>query len=273
MKKLFTFLLVLCLWVPLTGFSNITSGAVVYSSGQVKEVVSITISQQDAEAANTTLDGIVDAVQSVMPLLKLDLQDAFKNKVNNDPDVNPADFQNAITVDATLQTEETHAQIGLVITYGTMAQWQYFCNTEAIETTTKESLFVTNYFTKSPIRFAMLYDNGTQKNTVQFVYDNLSTRLEEYVADIQNILTTEYSYTYAFKANRVHSDADLVEYDNATGITYYTWDCTLGQDKNITFWQTRANVIVWYVLALAITGGLGLVLWLSSKNKNEENAQ
>ena len=113
MKKLFTFLLVLCLWVPLTGFSNITSGAVVYSSGQVKEVVSITISQQDAEAANTTLDGIVDAVQSVMPLVKLDLQDAFKNKVNNDPDVNPADFQNAITVDATLQTEETHAQIAV----------------------------------------------------------------------------------------------------------------------------------------------------------------
>ena len=29
----------------------------------------------------------------------------------------------------------------------------------------------------------------------------------------------------------------------------------------------------WYVLALAITGGLGLVLWLSSKNKKEENAQ
>ena len=267
MKKLITLLLAFCLWVPLAGFSSVTSGTVMYTNGQVKEVVSITISSLDAQAVGKTLEQLTDAVQSVMPMVKLDVQTAFQNKVNNDPDIDKTEFQNAITIDATLNQDEGAAQVGLVITYNTRAHFQYFCNTEEIETTTKSNLFITNYITTSPLRFAIFDDDGTPKNTLQFVYDNLTTRLEGYVGDIENIMSAEYTYTYALKANRVHSDADLVEYDSASGLTYYTWEFAFTDTPQITFWQTRANVISWYVLALAITGGLGLVLWLVAKNK------
>lgn len=273
MKKLITFLLIICFWFPLTGFSNITSGTVAYQSGQVKEVVSITISNADAQAINKTLDEFVDAVQSVMPLVKVDVQTALQNKVNTDPEINPLDFQNSITVDATLQQVENVAQVGLVITYNTRAHWQYFCNTEDITTTQQNSLFIKKYITTSPIRFAVFDDNNTPKTTVQFVYDKLTTRLENYLGDITGILSAEYSYTYALKANRIHSDADLVEHDASTGLTYYTWQCDFATEKQITFWQTRANVIAWYALAVAITGGFGLVLWLVSKKQKPQSQQ
>ena len=275
MKKLITLLLAFCLWVPLAGFSSVTSGTVMYASGQVKEVVSITISQADADAAGKTLAQMVDAVQSVMPMVKLDVQEAFKNKLNNDPEVNKAGFQNAITIDATLQQDAGAAQVGLVITYKTRAHWQYFCNTEEIKTITKSNLFVTNAITTSPLRFAIFDDNGTPKTTLEYVYNNLTTRLEDYLGDIQNVLSAEYAYTYALKANRLHSDADLVEFENASGLTYYTWKFAFTDNPQITFWQTRANVISWYVLALAITGVLGIVLWQVAKNKKtpEENPE
>ena len=267
MKKLITLLLVFCLWVPLAGFTSVSSGAIMYTNGQVKEVISITISSLDAAAVGKTLEQLTDAVQSVMPMVKLDVQTAFQNKVNNDPDIDKITFQNAITIDATLQQDEGAAQVGLVITYKTRAHWQYFCNTEAIETQTKSNLFITNTITTSPLRLAIFDDNGSQKNTLQFVYDNLTMRLENYVGDIENIMSTKYVFTYALKANRLHSDADLVEHDTASGLTYYTWQFAFTDTPQITFWQTRANVISWYVLALVITGGLGLVLWFVAKNK------
>lgn len=257
MKKLFAVLLIFSFWIPLSGFSGTTSATVIYSSGPVKEVVSFTISAEDAQNAGTNLQILGGALQTIMPIIKLELLERFDQSAD-------------VSVEGTLQPNSNGYEAGFVLTFASFELWKTFCQTEAISSVTQDGLFTKTTVTQSPPRLTFVEDD---KTAFQFVYESLLQKLSALVQNPNALVSQDFTYTYALKAVRLHSDADLIEVDPKTNYTYHTWQIAFDEEETITFWQVRANVISWYILALVITAGVGLTLWFISKNKNPKIAE
>lgn len=66
-----------------------------------------------------------------------------------------------------------------------------------------------------------------------------------------------YVYSYGQKYSRLHSDADVVSYQN--GVYVHTWNLE-DKTQEVNFYRIYAKPVAWYVLAVAISVIVSLVL-------------
>lgn len=259
MKKLLAFMIVLCLWVPLCAFKDVTSGALIGYDGSVNEVVTIKYSSEDAEKLDLSFNELHTAVLQITNSIQSNLQ---------------AKFQNRVKTEAKL-VEDNIGQFAVNITYETKDEWDSFCQDviDKAEETTETSFFIKNYVTKMPVKLSTITYNQQELSLVEYVNMLFNQRLSQKLDIVfpQTVLSTKYSYVYATNIVRLHSDAKETEYNPNNGLTYYLWEFDIGEPSpQITFWQTRANAVSWYCLALGLTAVLGVTLFVCTKSKKQK---
>lgn len=274
MKKLFSLCLMLCLWPLFCGFTN-SAGTIMYSSGAVVEVVSIKYTEEDAENLGQSFLALDTKMKSIAELEKFAVKAKIIEKLASTQTLDAQTAGETITVDAGVTEGNGFGTLSVVVTFLDKDVWSAFQEdvTNAITSTTTETLFLKTYTNVLPLRLTT-FNNGQEKqNLFEFVLDDVSQRLEADFGDISAIVTGEYSYTYATSVKRLHTDADVVEKAYNSNLVYYTWNFQGDEDAVITIWQVRANAVSWYVLALALTAGFGAVLWLVSRKKQAKTKQ
>lgn len=272
MKKLFSLCLMLCLWPLVCGFTN-SAGTVMYSSGAVVEVVSIKYTEEDAQKIGQTFSVLDAKMKSIADLEKFAVKSKIIEKLAASPSLNPQTAAETISVDAGVTAGNDFATLSVIVTFTDKDVWGVFQEDVAKSTTNtlEETLFLKTYTTVMPLRLST-FDNGTEKqNLYDFVVSDVKTRLKSSFVGVDTLFTGEYSYTYASSVKRLHTDADVVETAQDTNLTYYTWNFSGDEDAIITIWQVRANAVSWYVLALVLTAGFGLGLWIASRKKQSKS--
>ncbi len=124
-----------------------------------------------------------------------------------------------------------------------------------------------------PIKLSTITENDEETSLVEYVNMLFNKELSYELGIVlpQTVLSTSYSYVYATNIARLHSDAKEVEYHPTTGLTYFLWEFDFGDPSTqITFWQTRANAVAWYCLALGLTAVLGGILIVYTKSKKQK---
>lgn len=272
MKKLFSLFLMLCLWVPLCGFTSASTASILYSSGVAIEAVNIRYSQEDAQKIGQTFESLDLKMKIVSGALELAVKAQILEKLANTPNVNVQETAEKISVDAGVADGGDFSTLSVVITYANRDVYDIFLEDVKAQTTTtlKETLFLRTYTTTSPVRVSVFENLGQKQNLYEFVLADVKSRLESYFGSVDTLFNGEYSYTYATSVARLHTDADLVEIDPETNLKYYTWDFSADEDSSITIWQIRPNAVSWYVLALLLTAGFGGGLWLYTRKKKQK---
>ena len=272
MKKLFSLCLLICLWLPLCAFTSITNGTIMYRSGAVCEVVSIKYTQEDASKLGQTFATLDTRFKGLKEIEELAVKSKLLETLANAPNISVQEVAEKISVDVGVIDGDGFGTFSVVITYEDKEVWDIFQAEVKSKTTStiEETLFIKKYTTTSPVRLAVFDTLGQKQNLYQFVLGDIKSRLSGFYGDVSSIFDGQYSYTYASSIARLHTDADTVETSPDTNLMYYTWNFNDSEDAIITLWQLRPNATTWYVLALILTAGFGLGLWLASKKKTKK---
>lgn len=271
MKKLFLLCLMFCLWPSLCGFTNTSAGTIMYSNGAVVEVVSIKYTEEDAQKIGQTFAQLDAKMKSIVEHEKLAVKSKIIEKLATT--ATPQTFAQTINVEAGVTEANGYSSLSVVVTFMDKYVWNIFQEDVLALTTNTldETLFLKTYTSVMPLRLSTFGTGQEKQNLYDFVLNDVCTRLEIFFGDISTLFAGQYSYTYATSVKRLHTDADLVETDPETNLMYYTWNFSGDQDAYITIWQVRANAVSWYVLALILTAGFGLGLWIASRNKQAKD--
>lgn len=275
MKKLFSLCLLLCLWLPLCAFTSVTTGTIVYTSGAVCEVVSIKYTKEDALAIGQTFANLDSRFKSLKEIEELAVKSKLLEALAQVENLTVQEVAEKISVKVGVIDGDEFGTFSVVITYDDKEVWDIFQTEVKSKTTStlEENLFIKKYTTTSLVRLAVFDHAGQKQNLYQFVLSDLKSRLSNFYGDVSGIFDGQYSYTYASSIARLHTDADKVETTPDTNLMYYTWNFDDAEDAFITLWQLRPNTTVWYVLALLLTAGFGIGLWLASKKKQEKQTE
>lgn len=275
MKKLFSLCLLICLWLPLCAFTSVTTGTITYRSGAVCEVVSLKYTQDDALNIGQTFSNLDLRLKSLAQVEELAVKSKLLESLANAPNISVQEVAEKISVDVGVIDGDGFGTFSVVITYENKDVWNLFQTQVQSNTTStlEESLFIKKYTTTSPVCLAVFDTLGEKKNLYQFVLSDIKSRLSGFYGDVSSIFDGQYSYTYASSIARLHTDADKVETSPDTNLVYYTWDFADTEDAKITLWQLRPNATTWYVLALILTAGFGLGLWIASKKKTKKQTE
>lgn len=269
MKKFLMFAVMLVISLPLFGF-NLDYGAITNKNGTVVEYVSVYCKDkvlEDLDISQSQFNQVLlSACDSSIPNNVLEkLKNLFLNKIDSDTELNAEAKQKLKSFYFSAKLLEN--KFFLSINYSSVEIWKYFCS-QGDEPTQEFSYHFLTYDVISTIKpkISTFVVDENVLTMPQFVFNLLSEKIsEEFGGEALTALgSPEYEYSYVTTKRRVHSNADETFYND--GFWYHSWSIESLDDSIIKIYTTYANAVVWYLLALGLTGIFMLVVVLKSKN-------
>lgn len=269
MKKFLMFAVMLIIGLPLFGF-NLDYGITLHKNGTVIEYVTIYCKDEVLEDLNISQSEfnqvLLSACDSSIPNNILEeLKNLFLDKINSDSELSAEEKQKLKSFYFTARLLEN--KFFLSINYSSVEIWKYFCSqdNEPVQEFNYNFLTYDVISTIKPKISTFVIDESTV-TMPQFIFNLLSEKIsDEFGEEILTALgSPEYEYSYVTTKRRIHSNADETFYNN--GLWYHSWNIESLNDSIIKIYTTYANAVVWYLLALGLTGIFMLVVFLKSKN-------
>ena len=275
MKKLLTIFLALLLFLPLTGFTSTNLTARVVANGAVQEVVEFGYTTEDFAALNTTASDMENYLSTVVAVnVKANLINVISQEAHSLFD-DATSVLKQIGVSAETAISSQGGNLKFTVVYQTNAIWNSFCK-NAISQTIKEnttSCFLKTYKTIMPIKLSSFNVNGQQVSLQTLLQNQVQAQMRNQFPFAENLFSQQFEYSFCTNQSRLHTNANSCGKDEY-GFNCFTWQFNDAQTAQIEIWQVRANATTWYILALALTGGFAVVVWLISKKqppKTQEN--
>ena len=278
MKKLLLSFILIGVWSLSCGFSSAAIGAFNYSNGKVGEFVEYEYTQETADAFGKTITQFETDLAQIQDATETLLKNLICAEIDNNTDLTDAQKDDLKQTHIGIGSEVKDGYYRFYVSFSSVKVQNLFCGDiiENAATKTEKSLFtVTQYSTYKP-KLAQVQSGGQKV----YLYDIITTKLTEglvlkgYDATaISENMPSTFSYTYTTTVKRIHSNAkEKAVYDAQSGLYYHTWVFDSTDSAVITLWQTRANPVAWYVLALGFTAILAVVLvvYAHRKKKYEE---
>lgn len=278
MKKLLLSLILIGVWSLSCGFSSTATGSYNYTSGKVCEFVTFEYTEETAESFGKTVEELETDLIAIKDVTETLLKGLLCAEIEANTELTDAQKTE-------LKENKNHIAIGCGVEDGAYTFYVIFSSAKVQNlfcggiidniTTKKEStIFTTSYYTITKPKLAQVQFGGQKA----YLYDVIKTKLEEgLVLKGYNAITVEdsfpsnVSYTFSTRSKRVHSDAKKVAiFDPQTALYYHTWEFASTDSATITYWQTRANPVAWYVLALGLTALVAVVLVIYARKKEKD---
>ena len=282
MKKIIAIIFCLCLSIGLfSGCSTVSYGLVQYSDGQILQSFS-TVLDEDVLTENGYVieggDGVKNKIKSVYTNLVNELQSDFETRI-----LVSGNFQiyNIVMQDiknATITDEDN--VITLQILFKNLTNYRYFYDlVKDSEEDNSNSDTITEY---------PFYNVITTKTYTKFYnyrenphFLNAENEIKEYFASSDfTIDDMGFNYCYGLpSSSKFKSNADYIYSQN--GIDIHIWKLDSSElNKEIEFYRIQIKPTLWYVLAVALTFILLVILVVTcliknklNKNKSNEDKQ
>lgn len=275
-KKYLAFLMIMVCWVSLCGFQKLEYGIILNDNTSVTEYVSVSY---DAEILsnlgtnqtdfNAEIEDIWDSPNGIKPYLV----SLFQNKV---AELTPAE-QTSYLSKVKLSFKHTLVstnQIVVAITYTNTTVWNYFCDcVDSTPVITYNQSFLTYDTIKTiSVKYSQFDISGQIKNSAELIYDKLINLLvATYGQSAESSFSPDYYFSYNTTVSRDHSNA-TEPLESLDGYYYHIWQFDSLENNEIVIYTTRANKLVWYVLALSATACFaGVLLLIGNRKKQTKN--
>lgn len=282
MKKIIAIIFCLCLSIGLfSGCSTVSYGLVQYSDGQILQSFSTVLDEDVLTENGYAIEGeggVKNKIKSVYTNLVNELQSDFETRI-----LISGNFQiyNVVMQDiknATITDEDN--VITLQILFKNLTNYRYFYDlVKDSEEDNSNSDTITEY---------PFYNVITTKTYTKFYnyrenphFLNAENEIKEYFAGSDfTIDDVGFNYCYGLpSSSKYKSNADYIYSQN--GIDIHIWKLDSSElNKEIEFYRIQIKPTLWYVLAVALTFILLVILVVTcliknklNKNKSNEDKQ
>lgn len=259
-KKIFVFLL-LCSVILFTGCAKVQYQHVFKSDGTVVDAVMVELDEDVLQEKDVNISALKSKIENTMAYF----MEAFINSFYSRDDGLTLEEKNSVFANVEPKVYRKENYIIAQFTFKNATAFTYFygyhLDTDDDNIKTEESTF---------------YNTSISEGKTIFSADMSKNICNEFLTALDDKFTLEdttFYYTFGTTYSRIHSNSTY-KFDK-DGVYYHQWQLNSVDDTIMTY-TVGAKPINWYILALALTFVLGIVLFvisLFSKRKTNKTKQ
>lgn len=257
-KKIFC-LILLCSLILFTGCASVEYQRVVSSDGTILDAVSVKLDKEKITNAGFDFDSAKNGVKNKMNNYLLQIVNAFQTRSDNLTLIEKFAVMNNLSYSVLEQDDYIIAGIK----FKNYNAFKYFYGLHLVEDSDDDTKVVEEFLVNKYI---------TTGKTI-YSSDDAQYITNDFLAYFDNKFTlddAELSYVFGTSSDKLYSDA--TNHFSLSGINFHQWIID-DVNQEINTYTLKANPINWYLLALALTLVLIIVLYivsLFSKIKKKE---
>lgn len=278
MKKLFLALIMVGFWTISSGFSSVAIGSITYPTGKVVEMVTYNYTQETADAFGKTITELETDLAELQDVIVTSLKGLICGEIEANQDLSEAQKEDIEKKHIGIGNHVNNGEFSIYVSFSSQTVWNLLCGDvlDSVVKKTETELFTTTTYNIMNLRLAKYPFNSERA----YMFDIISAKLEAGLVlkgyspiALSEAMPGTFNYSYATTSKRLHSNANQpMSVDSRNSIYYHTWTFTSTDDATIKIWQTRPNVVAWYVLALVLTALFAIVFSIIAY-KNEKSYQ
>lgn len=244
-----------------TGCASIEYTRAVNNNGEILDAVSVKLDNSKITSAGYNINEVKNYIETKMQNYLLAIKNSF---IERDDDLTSLE-KNSVLNNIKYGVTEKDNYIIASFVFNNYSTFKYFYGLHLLTEDDDNSTKVQEFLVTKTIN----------SGKTIFSSENAKFITNEFVSYFNNDFTINDAnliYTYGTSSNTLYSDATNKFY--LDGINYHQWIID-DINQEITTYTLQANALNWYVLALALTFILLIILYLISifkkNNKNNKN--
>lgn len=255
-KIMLTFILCFIIFLT-TGCASIQYERVVNTDGTILDAVSVKLDKEKITNAGFNIETVTNDVKNKMNLYLNALVQSFYNRDDGLLDIEKIAVYNNLTTGVSIQNDYIIASIK----FRNYNSFRYFYGLHLVEDTKDDETTIKGF----------LFNKNLSTGKTIFSGSDAEFITNEFMSYFNNKFTindAKLSYVFGTPESKIHSDSNYEFSED--GINYHQWIIT-NKNQEITTFTYQMKPVNWYILAIALTCVLIIVLFIISLFKRKDN--